>query len=78
MDPGGTSTEDPSTLADALDNLYPLSVGNQSYVVPSVFMKADFCTRSLSLSELFALWDLPQPLFKPLTRPQRVLSYHHQ
>ena len=70
--PGGTPAEAPSTLVDSLDILYPLSVENQSYLVPLVFMKFGFCTRSLSLSELFALWDLPQSLFKSLTRPQRV------
>ena len=76
MASGGTSAEAPSTLyVYYLDTLYSLLVKNQSYLVPSVFMKSGFCTHSLSLSELFALWDLPQSLFKSLTRPQRVLLW---
>ena len=73
---GGTSAKVPSTLSvDSLDTLYLLSVKHHSYLVPSVFMKSGFCTHSLSLSELFALWDLPQSLFKSLTRPQRVFLW---
>ena len=43
MASGGTSTEAPSTLyVDYLDTLYSLLVKNQSYLVPSVFMKSGF------------------------------------
>ena len=74
-EPGGTPAAAPSTLVDSLDILYPLGGANKAYLVPSVFMTSGFCTRLLSLAELFALWDLPHSLFKSLTRPQRVLLW---
>ena len=47
----------------------------QLFLIPSVFTKFGFCSRSLILSELFALWDIPQSVFKSLSRPQHLLFW---
>ena len=55
---------------DSLDTLYALKTKGSYHIIPSVFIQSGFYSRRLSLSELFALWNLTVSLFQSSFRQQ--------
>ena len=54
-----------------LGSLYPLQDQSSPIKVPSVFTESGWCSRRLTLPELFQLWDSPSTLFRRLAIKHR-------